>query len=187
MQSRFSWLPLASGLTVLVLSLALAVLVVTGKTPTNQNIRSQAAVVAGSLGLSPATGDYAFSPGSAYPVGIVVDSKTASADGVDVIIKFDPKKVQVVGSSLSPTTLFEKVPLNAVDNAAGTIRFSALTFSPKPVTGILATFSFRPLASGEVGFVFDFTPGATVDSNIAEHGTAKDVLGSVENATYNFR
>lgn len=187
MQSRVSWLPLASGLTVLVLSLALAVLVVTGKTSPSQNIRSQAAVVSGFLGLSPAAGDYTYTSGLTYPVGVVVDSKTGSVDGVDVIIKFDPKKAQVVGNSLNPTTLFEKVPLNTVDNTTGTIRFSALTFTPKSVTGILATFSFRPQAPGVVNFNFDFTPGATTDSNIAEHGTAKDILGSTQNATYNFR
>ncbi len=179
---------MASGLTVLVLSLAVAVLTVTGKvTLQSQNVRSKAAEVVGSFSLSPASGDFTFSRGQTYPVGVIVDSAEKSADGVDIVIKFDPTKAQVVGTSLSPTTLFERFPLNIVDNSTGLIRFSALTFSPKPVVGIVATFSFKPLGPGTVNFDFDFTAGSTVDSNIAEHGTAKDVLGKVENATYVFR
>ncbi len=178
-------------MTVLVLSLALAVLVVTGKGSgvlvTNQNIRSQAAEVTGVMGLSPASGDYVFSADQTYPVGLIVDSAGKSVDGIDVIVNFDPKKVQVVGNVLSPTAMFERFPLNKVDNVRGQIQFSALTFSPKPATGIAATFRFKPLLRGTVNFSFDFILGKTTDSNIAEHGTAKDILGKVENGIYNFK
>ncbi len=111
MQSRIAWIPLASGLLVLVLSLGLAVLTVTKRATTSQDIRSQATETAGSLALSPAGGDYTFSTTQTIPVGIVVDSTGKSVDGVDVIINFDPKKAQVVGTALSPTSLFERVPL----------------------------------------------------------------------------
>lgn len=179
------WLPLTLGMTVLVLSLAVAVLTVTRGQ--QQVVQTKAVEVFGSLGLSPASGEYIFSPGQTYPVGIVVDAAGKSVDGVDVIINFDPKKVQVVGSSVSTTTLFERFPLNKVDNGAGRISFSALTFSPKAVVGIAATFSFKPTAPGEINLDFEFKPGATTDSNIAEHGTAKDVLGKVENAKFVFK
>lgn len=186
MQSRVAWIPLASGLLVLVLSLGLAVLTVTNKTAAPQDIRSQATETVGSLALSPASGDYTFSATQTIPVGIVVDSAGKNVDGVDIIIKFDPTKVQVIGTAVSPASLFERVPLNNVDVTRGQIRFSALTFNPRPVTGIVATFSFKPLAPGEVDFNFDFTPSLTTDSNIAEHGTAKDILGKVSNAKFNF-
>lgn len=191
MESRFSWIPLTAGMTVLVLSLAIAVLVVTGKGTTglgtNQNVRTQATDVTGSMSLSPANGDYVFAANQTYPVGIVIDSAGKSVDGVDVVVNFDPKKVQVVGETISPTTMFERFPLNKVDNGRGQIQFSALTFNSKPEIGIAATFRFRPLAPGAVNFTFDFTLGKTTDSNIAEHGTAKDVLGKVENAAFNFK
>lgn len=190
MQNSFKWVPITTGMTVLVLSLAISVLVVTGKGgggSANQDIRSQAAEVSGSMGISPASGDYTFSAGQSYPVGVIIDSGGKSVDGVDVIINFDPKKVQIVGDAVSPTSMFERFPLNRVDNVSGKILFSALTFSPKPEAGIVATFRFRPLAPGPVNFNFDFTLGSTTDSNIAEHGTAKDVLGKVENGKYVFK
>lgn len=185
MRSPLSWLPFVSGMVVLVLSLGVAVVVVTNRS-TSQDIRSQAAATTGTLSLSPALGNYTFSANQTYPVGIVVDSKNTAIDGVDVIIKFDPKKAAVSPNSLVATGLFERVVVSQIDNTAGVVRFSALTFSPKPATGIAATFNFKALGAGTVGFTFDFTPGATTDSNIAEHGTAKDILSKVENATFNF-
>lgn len=173
------------------MSLALAVLVVTGKgsgvVPASQDVRSQAAEVSGSLTLSPASGDYSFSSTQTFPVGIIVDSAGKSVDGVDVILNFDPRMVQVIGSAIAPTGMFEKVVQNSVDNKSGQVKFSALTFSPKPETGILATFQIKPLTAGVANFNFDFTLGKTTDSNIAEHATARDILGKVGNGSYNFR
>ncbi|MBI4099712.1 hypothetical protein HY440_01770 [Candidatus Microgenomates bacterium] len=186
MRNTLSWLPIVSGMTVLVISLAVAVVVVTNKS-TNQDIRSRAVQTMGSFSLAPSSGDYTYSSNQSIPVGIIVDSKGASADGVDVIIKFDPATVTVLANTVTTTTLFEKFPLNKVDNVVGEIRFSALTFNPKPVTGIVATFSFRPKKAGTVNFDFGYTAGSTTDSNIAEHGTAKDILGAVTNASFNFR
>lgn len=179
------WLPVLLGMTVLVLSLAVAVLTVTQ--PKRQTTQTQATQVLASLSLSPASGDYLFSSGQSYPVGIVVDSGGKSIDGVDVIINFDPKKIQIASASLVATSLFERFPVNSVDNSRGQVRLSALTFNPKPVTGIVGTFSFRPRAKGEADFSFEFSPGATTDSNIAEHGTARDVLRKVENAKFVFK
>lgn len=192
MRDFLKWIPLASGFLVLVFSLAVAVITVAGRNSANnlattQNLATKATEEVATLALSPGSGDYTFSPTASYPVGIVVDSGGKSVDGVDVIVNFDPKKVMVVNTQVSTTTMFEQFPLNQVDNVRGQIRFSALTFSPKPVVGIVGTFQVRPLVKGEVTLSFDFTPGASTDSNVAEHGTAKDVLGSVTNATYTFK
>lgn len=183
--SSFSWIPFAVGLLVLTLSLGVAVFSVTNKT--QQPIQIKAVQTTGFVGLTPSGGEYVFSPGQTIPLGLVVDSKGASVDGLDTIINFDPKKVQIVGNSLSPTTLFERFPLNVADNQKGQIRFSALSFNAKPVAGIVGTFSFRPLVRGIVSFTFDFTSGSTTDSNLAEHGTAKDILGKVENGSFIFK
>ncbi len=178
-------------MTVLVLSLSLSVLVVTGKKTGggsgSQNVSTEASAFGGVMGLSPATGDYVFSNTQNYPAGVVIDSGGKSIDGIDVVVDFDPKKVQVVGSEVSPSAMFERFPLNSVDNVKGQIRFSALTFSPKPEAGIAATFRFKPLSPGTVSFNFEFSLGKTTDSNMAEHGSAQDILGKVENGTYNFR
>lgn len=187
----FAWLPIASGMLVLVLSLGLAFLTVSkrdnaGEVATTQNIQSEAKIEMPSLVLSPVSGKMEFVKGMEVPVGIILDTAGKSVDGVDVVVSFDPAKAQVIGGKVNATNLFQEVPLNKVDNVKGKIKFSALTFDPKPLTGVVGTFSFRPVSSGEVNFQIDFTPGATTDSNIAEHGRATDVLGEAGNATFTF-
>lgn len=189
MKSPLSWLPIASGMLVLVLSLGLAFVTVSGRnggvgTGAGQNLTSNAANVVPTISLSPATGDYSFSAGQTYPVGIVVDSAGKSIDGVDVVISYDSAKVQVVGGKVNPTSLFSENPLNSA--AQGKIRFSVLSFSPQPQSGIIGTFSIKPLVKGEVDLNVDYAPGSTTDSNIAEHGSAMDVLGGVVSAKYTF-
>lgn len=191
MKSSLAWLPIASGMLVLVLSLGLAFVTVTsrnsaGDVANSQALQSEASAAVPAIALSPATGQFEFSANAIFPVGIIVDSGGRSVDGVDVVISYDPAKVRIAGGKVNPTGVFSEVPLNLVDTAAGKIRFSALTFDPQPVTGVVGTFSFTPLSASEVNFQIDYTPGATTDSNIAEHGSAVDVLGKVENATYEF-
>lgn len=192
MNNVFKWIPLASGLLVLVLSLTVAVLTVSSKNSplagvTSQNLSTHAAVSAANLALSPAMGDFVLSPTVTYPVGIVVDSGGKIADGVDVIINYDPKKVMVVNSQVSMASMFQQYPQNKVDNVKGEIRVSGLTFDPKPVVGIMGTFLIKPLAKGDVTLTIQFMPGTTTQSTIAEHGSALNVLGSVTNAKYTFR
>lgn len=192
MRSLLKWAPVASGFLVLVLSMFVAVLTVSGRNSasnlaTTQNVSTRAVEQPASLSLSPATGDYVYSAGATYPLGIVLDSAGKSVDGVDVIVKFDPKKVQVVSPEVAATGLFEEFPQNTIDNKLGQIKFSALTFNSRPVTGIVGTFTFKPLAKGTVSFAFDFVLGSTKDSNVAEHGSARDVLGQVTNGEYVFK
>ncbi len=189
MKSPLSYLPLASGFLVLVLSLAVGVITVNSNKnlSSNQNLSTEAAAENATLSLSPAGGDYIFDGKTSYPVGIILNSAGRSIDGADIIITFDPKKVQVEGSAVTVSNDFEQYPVNKIDNAAGKIRLSALTFSAKAVTGIMGTFRFRPLGAGAVNFSFDFKPGATTDTNVADHASAKDILGSVTNASYSFK
>lgn len=186
MKSPLSYFPVASGLLVLVLSLAVGVLTVTSKQGT-QNTATKAAERMASLSLVPDTGDYTYSSNQSYPVGIIVDSVGKSVDGVDVIIKFDPQKATVLGTTVTVSNMFENFPMNKIDNVKGEIRLGGLTFEAKAQVGIVGSFQFKPKGPGKVNFQFDFTPGVTTDSNIAEHGTAKDLLGKVINGSYTFK
>lgn len=192
-KSLLTYLPIATGVLVLVLSLGVAVFTVTkrnsvGELAIDQDLRTQASQVSlPNLSLSPENESYVFSAGQTYPVGIILDSGDSEIDGVDVVIMFDPKKARVVTNQVSSAGLLEQVPLNRVDNITGKIIFSALTFKPKVVNGILGSFRFEPLVTGQVDFKFDFKLGATVDSNVAQHGSANDALGKVVNATYTFK
>lgn len=192
MKSLLHWAPIASGFLVLVLSMFVAVLTVSqrnssGNLANTQSLSTKASVSSASLSLSPASGSYDFSPTASYPLGIVLDTRGKSIDGVDVLINFDSNKAQVVGSKVSTTALFEEFPQNVVDNVKGQIRFSALTFDAKPKTGIVGTFTFKPRSVGQVDFNFEYTFGSTKDSNVADHDSGKDILGEVSNGSYSFR
>lgn len=193
MKSLLTYLPIATGVLVLVLSLGVAVVTLTkknsvGELAIDQNLNSQASQVAlPNLALNPQNENYVFSAGQTYPVGILLDSGDEEIDGVDVVISFDPTKVKVVTNEISSAGLLEQVPLNKVDNVNGKIRFSALTFTPKKVNGILGSFRYQPLSAGQINFNFDFKPGATTDSNVAKHGSASDALDKVVDATYVFK
>ncbi len=203
------WLPLASGVLVLVLSLGVAVLTVNSRNAGNEVAQIQKTAQASdhlpALSLSPDKMTYDFSPGRTYSVGVILESVGKEIDGVDVAIRFDPKKVRVTSTSVTPTALFERYPSNLVCNrvgdsngkctAAGVIKFSGLSFNPQKISGVIGTFSFEPLTKGEANFTFDFTPGATTDSNIAVHCGGEesepcagvDALGAVLNANYVFK
>ncbi|MCL4398000.1 hypothetical protein M1403_03160 [Patescibacteria group bacterium] len=193
MKSPISYLPLASGFLVLVLSLTVGVLTVTSKgssnlaSNTNQNLATKAAEENATMALSPATGDFVVDGKTSYPVGIIVNSSGKTIDGVDIILTFDPKKIQVNGTTVTVTNSFEQYPVNKIDNVKGEIRLSALAFTPKAITGIVGTFRVKPIARGQATINFQFAPGATTDSNIADHATAQDILGSVTNASFNFQ
>ena len=189
MKSRLAYLPVASGFLVLVLSLVVGALKINSNrnTTLSQNLSTKAAAENATLALSPASGDYTMDTKTSYPVGIILNSGGREIDGVDIIINFDPKKVTVEGTTVTTTNSFEQYLVNKIDNVAGKIRLSALTFTAKPVTGIVGTFRFRPVVRGAVNFNFEFTPGATTDTNVADHASAKDILGSVVNASFNFK
>ncbi len=182
MRSPISYLPVASGFLVLILSLAVGVLTVSNRQVFNTKAAQDQAV----LSLSPTSGTYAFTPGTTYPVGIVVNSGGKNVDGIDVIVNYDPAKVRVMDANLSTANLFEENPVNTIDNVRGQIKYSGLTFKTKPVAGIVGTFRYQPLTKGEVNFTFYFSPGSTTDSNVAENATAQDILTKVENARYTF-
>lgn len=188
MRNIVRWLPIASGFLVLVLSLAVAVLTVNGRKgelATGQNLATRAAAEPGSLALSPAGGD--FSVGAEVPVGIVIDSGGRSADGADVIINFDPKAIQVVGTAVTTAPVFQQYPVNSVDNTKGEVRLSGLTFDPKPLAGIMGSFRIKAVKSGPAALSVRFEEGSTTESTIAEHGSAMNILGTVINASYNFK
>lgn len=185
MKSTLSYLPLASGFLVLVLSLAVGVLTVTSRANPNQNLSTKASESNASLSLSPINGTYDLTSKVTYPVGIIMDSGGKAIDGVDVVISYDPAKVKIVDSTVTSASVFENIPANSA--AGGKIRFSGLTFNAKPVSGIIGTFRIQPIAKGNVEFSFEFTPGSTTDSNIADHASAQDILGKVTNAKFTIK
>lgn len=141
-------------------------------------------VSAATLSLSPTSGSVT----STTPVTLTITLDTASAktDGTDIRLVFDPAKLQAV-DPISPGTIYGTYPAKTIDNTSGKVVVSGIAEIGKPYTGkgTFATVQFKAVsgATGTGTVAIDFTQGSTTDSNVAENGTNKDVLTSVQNAT----
>ncbi len=143
---------------------------------------------AATLILSPASGTIA--PGQTITVDVLLDTKGAAIDGVDVYsLRYNTSvlEVQDVNSSTSgvqiqPGSLVSITLTNMV--SGGLIKFSQVSSGGTTYTGSgkLATITFKGVASGTSPVTFDFTAGSTSDSNVA--GAGEDKLTSVGNGSY---
>lgn len=125
-----------------------------------------------------------------YKLGeqIVVDINIASAkkvDGVDLIIKYDPKVLSAQSTILG--TIFADYPQNTVDAALGKVSISGITSQPGGVVpnGVFGKLNFVAKAVGTTKITFDFTPGQTGDTNVSQTGTSKDILEKVNELDIN--
>ena len=148
------------------------------------------AVHASTLVLTPSSGSH--KTGETFNVDVVLDTKGADIDGVDLYsLRYDKALLQVVdanttvsGVQIVPGSLFPVTAANTVDNSAGTIVFSQLTTggSHYKGSGTLATITFKVLTTGTATVKFDFTAGKTNDTNVAGDGV--DTLTAVTNGSY---
>ena len=131
-----------------------------------------------------------------YKVGdqITVAIKASApnpTDGVDVIINYDPKLLEVIpaatGSPIRVSAMYNQYPNNQLDATKGKITASGISSETGGMlaNGVFGTIVFRVKASGTVALNIIYSPGATSDSNIIENGTGKDVLAGVENLQLN--
>lgn len=123
------------------------------------------------------------------PVDIALDTDKASVDGVDVIISFDPAMLKVMPQTVNGKqvpvkvgTQFSDYPQNALEK--GKITLSAISTSvPFSGKGILGTVTFKALKIGAAQIKIEYIPNSTTDSNIAQTGSAKDILSKVLDLT----
>lgn len=109
-------------------------------------------------------------------------------DGADAIISFDPKVLAVNKSSSTSATvkvgsLFDNYPANKIDEKNGRVELSGISYGSqggKMADGILGTFTLKAKAKGVAKVNFEFSPGSTVDANVIETNTGKDILQKVE-------
>lgn len=182
-----AFLPVSLGLVVLLLSLFLAVIKVSDSGPSSSfNSGARADAVGATLAISPSSGEFNFKQGSSYPGGILLAGRDQDIKRADVRVKFDPLAVRV-DPDVTPGTLFDNNALLEVDNNRGVIFISAENFDPRPVAGILASFSYEPVKTGPVEFVIEYKgAGHLGDSNVIS-AQDRDVLSAVESARFLFR
>lgn len=130
------------------------------------------------------------SPKLEYKAGdkVTVDISITSSkkvDGVDLIIIYDPKVLTAQPAILG--TIFSDYPQNSVDQTLGRVSISGITTQQGGVIpkGEFGKVTFVTKALGVTKISLDFTPGKTVDTNVIETGTGKDILGKVNELELN--
>ncbi|MBI4038164.1 hypothetical protein HY387_00720 [Candidatus Daviesbacteria bacterium] len=121
--------------------------------------------------------------GEVVPVSVRVVTGGHSTSGTDVIVKFDPQKLEATGSAnLTKGFIYPEYPLVSVDGKIGQVGISGIISVGKSSfngIGILATVNFKAKTAGNTKVSVEFKKGATDDSNIVEVGTSKDILEEV--------
>lgn len=143
------------------------------------------AVSSASLALSPASGS--FTVGTPFDVGVYLNTNGARVDGVDVKLNYEAAKLEA--QTITPETgIFPDFPTKTISATTGKITISATAAVGSPYSNTtatkMATIRLKPLVAGSTTLTFDFTTGATTDSNVVENQTNLDILTAVTNGTY---
>jgi len=138
-------------------------------------------VSAAKLYLSPSSAEY--HNGCSVKVDIMVDTEGVDTSAADAVLTYDPAQIEVtalnsgnayqtyLGHSYTGGTI-TLTGFNIMSATSGVARFGSFNFFGKP--GITAA-----------AINFNFTPGATTDSNVADMGS-NDILSSVGTGNYTF-
>ena len=124
--------------------------------------------------------------GDQFTVKVFVDTQGRLVNGIDAIVVYDPKVLEVVDQ---PTTgdLFTSLLVNTVDSARGQIILTGSRLSkqsqPLQGTGTLANISFIAKTAGNTNITLLFDPATTTASNIVEASTNNNILTDVNSAT----
>lgn len=138
--------------------------------------------------LVPSSGTY--TKDTSFEVVVAVDSGAVETLAIEVDLKFDPAKVEVV--SVEPVT--------SVLNTLGLISMGASFDNEKqeikdgyyinsdmhpdekaPVSGNLLNIKFKPKIVGTINIDFDCTAGSDADSNIFDGTTTADMISCPSN------
>lgn len=120
------------------------------------------------------------------PVSIGINSGGRKLSGVDLIIKFNPKILEASAGAIIKGKLFEEYPLASVDTKKGLVSISGVNSAKRNFkgTGRFALINFKAIASGSASLVVNFKKGSTIDSNLVEEDTSKNILETVDNLQF---
>lgn len=142
----------------------------------------------GSINLTTAKGVYKV--GETMPVLIKVSTGNHLTAGVDLVLKYDPSKLEASSSSLIKGNTYDDYPQINIDSKNGVLRTSGVVAPDKSGfngKGDFGTINFTAKSPGVTTISLEFSPNATTDSNMVESITNKDVLGKVESVKINIQ
>ncbi|MBT5016553.1 hypothetical protein HOM98_03630, partial [Candidatus Peregrinibacteria bacterium] len=156
---------------------------------------AKAAVTPPAFSLYPTSGDY-YEACETIDVDILIHTNNTNTDSANIIIGYDDTKVEVQdddggvgGIQITTGSSYDNHASYTVDEDDDEILLTGYnTVSPFNSGASYTTFgsfTLNPQSTGTANLTIDFTPGETVDSNIAEAVTSDDILNAVENASYN--
>ncbi len=118
--------------------------------------------------------------GDEFSVAIAITSDKET-DGADLIINYNSKLLSASPTAL--TSIYNDYPVNKVDAIVGKITVSGISTGTSGIVpnGLFGTITFKALAPGQAAITLDFVPSSTVDTNVIEKDSGKDVLESVKN------
>lgn len=183
-----------------VASLMVVAAVVGGVTLVNINRQNEGGLVTyadvpvGSARLAFSKTEVAAKVDEQFSVDVLLTTGTDGAAGADLIVRYDPKLLEVVdanandsGIQIADGKLFGLVPFNSVTLATGLISFSAVQQPKTPAVtttdGKLATITFKSKAAGAADLTIESTPGQLDDSNVIKAGDGRDLLNTITNAS----
>lgn len=149
------------------------------------SVVSVSAASSATLALSPASGTFVVN--TPFDVGVYLNTNGAKVDGVDIKLNYESAKLEA--QLITPeTSVFPDFPTKTINATTGKITVSATAAVGSPYSNTTATkmvtIRLKPLTAGSTSVTFDFTAGATTDSNVVENQTNLDILTAVTNANY---
>ncbi len=143
-----------------------------------------AAAASATLTMTPATTTIAV--GSTVTLDINVDSAGAKTIGTDVIVKYDPAKLEFV--SITKGTVYSSYSTEVKDTTAGTVSLSGFVNTNEistgvAVKGVFAKVTFKGKVAGAAAVSFDFTQGDSKDSNVVDVTSGSDILTAATGST----
>lgn len=138
-----------------------------------------------SLALSPSSGTLPLN--TTFDVGLYLNTNGAQIDGLDAKIIYEPAKLQAQSISTN-LEMFPSYPTKEINATGGQINIQGVASLSTPYSNTspiqVATIRLKTLTEATTTLRIDFTPGASTDSNVTEHGTNLDILTSITGATY---
>lgn len=114
--------------------------------------------------------------GEAFPLNVYLSTGGQEIDAADVVVKYDPEKLELVDNTVKPGLVLENYTDLAVDSRKGFATIKASGGSYKGVRGKLAEVSFRSKTAGETSVELYFQSGGLQECAIWSKASKSDIL-----------
>lgn len=174
---------------VILVEIVIALRSLTSSTPPPLVDTNVSQAVSGVAKISLVVSGNNFKAGDVIPVSVVIDTAGRLINGVDLIIRFDPKILDATDKDIIKGSLFDDYPMASVDSAKGLILISGISNAQKgiKVSGQFIAINLKAKAPGKTSLAIDFEKGTTTHSNLVEQSTISNILEKVDNLEINIQ